>query len=55
MENISNYDEMYIDQEAAQDDDDNMKTAANRPPSPETDVCKRNQLVGNYICEFHFV
>ncbi|CAF1052117.1 unnamed protein product [Adineta ricciae] len=38
LESISNYDEMYIDQEAAQDDDENMKTAANRPPSPGTDV-----------------
>ncbi|UJR14999.1 hypothetical protein I4U23_001976 [Adineta vaga] len=38
LEKISTYDEMYIDQEAAQDDDDNMKTATNRPPSPGTDV-----------------
>jgi len=30
---------MYIDQEAAQDEDESMKTGTNRPPSPVTDVC----------------
>jgi hypothetical protein len=29
---------MYVDQEAAQDDEDNTRTGANRPPSPGTDV-----------------
>ncbi|CAF0889439.1 unnamed protein product [Adineta steineri] len=38
LEKISTYDEMYIDQEATQDDDENLKTGGNRPPSPGTDV-----------------
>jgi hypothetical protein len=29
---------MYVDQEAAQDEEENIKTAANRPASPGTDV-----------------
>ncbi|CAF3733636.1 unnamed protein product [Adineta steineri] len=38
LEKISTYDEMYIDQEATQDDEENLKTGGNRPPSPGTDV-----------------
>jgi len=33
---------MYVDQEAAQDDEENLKTGANRPPSPATDVIRFN-------------
>jgi len=29
---------MYVDQETVQDDEENMKTGANRPPSQGTDV-----------------
>ena len=29
---------MYVDQEAVQEEEDNTKTGANRPPSPATDV-----------------
>jgi hypothetical protein len=29
---------MYVDQEAVQDDEENMKTGANRPPSEGEDV-----------------
>ena len=39
LEKISTYDEMYVDQEAVDDDDEeNQRTGTNRPPTAGTDV-----------------
>jgi hypothetical protein len=38
LEKISTYDEMYVDQEALQDEEENQRTGANRPPTAGTDV-----------------
>ena len=38
MEKISTYDEMYVDQEAVQDDDESTQTNSKRPPTAGTDV-----------------
>jgi hypothetical protein len=38
LEKISNYDEMYVDQEAVQDEEENTRTDTNRPPTIGTDV-----------------
>ncbi len=38
LERISAYDEMYVDQEAAQDEEENTRMGTNRPPTAGTDV-----------------
>ncbi|CAF0733393.1 unnamed protein product [Adineta steineri] len=38
LEKISTYDEMYVDQEASQDDEDNSRLNSNRPPTCGTDI-----------------
>ncbi|CAF0808236.1 unnamed protein product [Adineta ricciae] len=38
LEKISTYDEMYVDQEAVQDDDESTQTNSKRPPTVGTDV-----------------
>jgi len=51
LERISSYDEMYVDQEAAQDEDENSRMATNRPPTVGTDVrgCFRDKFRG--LCQ----
>ncbi len=38
LEKISTYDEMYVDQETGQDDEENIRTGTDRPPTAGTDV-----------------
>ncbi|CAF3729736.1 unnamed protein product [Rotaria sp. Silwood1] len=38
LEKISIHDEMYVDQETAQNDEENIRTNANRPPTAETNI-----------------
>ncbi|CAF0803169.1 unnamed protein product [Rotaria sordida] len=38
LEKISTYDEMYVDQETAQNDEENIRTNTNRPPTAGTDI-----------------
>ena len=38
LEKISTCDEMYVDQEATQDDEETNRTGTNRPPTAGTDV-----------------
>ena len=38
FEKISIYDDMYVDQEVAQDDEENDRTSTNRLPTSETNV-----------------
>ncbi|CAF4667509.1 unnamed protein product, partial [Rotaria sp. Silwood2] len=38
LEKISTYDDMYVDQETAQNDEENTRTNSNRPPTAETNI-----------------
>jgi len=49
LEKISTCDEMYVDQEAAQDEEENTRTGTNRPPTAGTDVRLSSKLIILYI------
>jgi hypothetical protein len=49
LEKISTCDEMYVDQEAAQDEEENTRTGTNRPPTAGTDVRLSSTSILLYI------